>query len=75
MEHLPSDVADAGAPYTHEPLSGPEIFDLRTRWTARNASPATGIHELQARLDDAQYDIARLLRHLDALKGPPELNK
>ena len=59
--------------YTHEPLSGPEIFDIRTRWTARNAKPASNYHDMRHLFDEAQYDIARLLRHLDAFTGPPEI--
>lgn len=71
----PIESTKPGVPYTYEPLTGPEIFDLRTRWTARHARAATGIQELQELLGEAQYDMARLLRHLDAFSGPPEIRK
>ena len=52
-------------------LDEPELIALRNRWTARGAHAATSPEELIEQLAEAQRDIGKLLRHLDAFNGPP----
>ena len=58
-----------------ERLDEIDVLAIRNRWTARGGAAARSTEELAEQLVEAQRDIGRLLRHLDAFSGPPIIER
>jgi hypothetical protein len=63
------------ATYLNERLEDHELLAIRNRWTARGSAAARSPEEFAELLAEAQRDIGKLLRHLDAFGGPPVIDQ